>query len=195
MDILAAMKTARYFALVCSLLASFALAHAAQGTHLSVRQAGSQLSVEGWLETAVSREVAWSVLTDYARFPEFVPGILANRVLDSAGRVKTIEQRGEIVTGLLRLRYEGTMRVEESPGSGLSILFLSGPFKDVRGAWRLEPSEKQQPFRLVYQMDMDLMKSPFPPPLAPSIAEQQVRMWVDVFAREMDSRMERRKAK
>jgi len=52
--------------------------------------------------------------------------------------------------------------------------------------------------RLVYRMNMDMMKTPFPPPLAPSIAEQQVRTWVEVFAHEMDkrmdNRMERRKA-
>lgn len=189
------MKTARYFALVCSLLAAPASAWAAPDMRVSVRQAGSLLSVEGWLETVATRDVAWSVLTDYARFPDFVPGILANRVLEAAGRSKLIEQRGEVVSGMFRMRYEGTMRVEESPVSGLSIRFLSGPFKDVRGEWRLEAAENHGPIRLVYQMNMDMMKSPFPPPLAPSIAEQQVRAWVEVFAREMDNRMEKRKAK
>ena len=48
-----------------------------------------------------------------------------------------------------------------------------------------------RPLKLTYRMDMDLMKTPFPPPLAPAIAEQQVRTWVEVFGREM----ERRKAK
>jgi ribosome-associated toxin RatA of RatAB toxin-antitoxin module len=192
------MKTARYFALVCSLLVPLVPpdpAWAAPDMAVSVRQAGNLLSVEGWLETRASRDVAWAVLTDYAHFPEFVPGIQANRVLATAGHVKTIEQRGEVVSGMLRLRYDGTMRVEESPDAGLSILFLSGPFKDVRGEWRMEPSEKQQPFRLVYEMHMDMMKAPFPPPLAPSIAEQQVRVWVETFAREMERRMERRKGK
>ena len=46
---------------------------------------------------------------------------------------------------------------------------------------------------------MDMMKTPFPPPLAPNITKQRVRTWVDVFAREMDNcmqnRMERRKTK
>lgn len=189
------MKTAPYFALVCALLAGPAPASAAPDLQVSVRQAGSLLSVEGWLETAATPEVAWSVLTDYARFPDFVPGILANRVLESVGRNKLIEQRGEVVSGMFRMRYEGTMRVEESPVSGLSIRFLSGPFKDVSGEWRLETAEKHGPIRLVYQMNMDMMKSPFPPPLAPGIAEQQVRAWVEVFAREMGNRMDNRKEK
>jgi ribosome-associated toxin RatA of RatAB toxin-antitoxin module len=184
------MKTARYCAFLFTLLVATFPAVAAEP--LTVIQNGSQLSVEGWLETRATREVAWSVLTDYARFPEFVPGIQANRVVEAAGRIKTIEQRGEVVTGMFRLLYDGTMRVEESPDEGLTILFLSGPFKDVRGEWRMERTEKKRPLRLVYRMNMDMMKSPFPPPLAPSIAEQQVRTWVDVFGREMDKRMDNR---
>jgi hypothetical protein len=34
-------------------------------------------------------------------------------------------------------------------------------------------------------MRMDLTKTPFPPPMAASIVEQQVRTWVDAFSREM----------
>lgn len=186
------MKPLRYFALLFSLLVPPIPAAVAVEIPLKVTQNGTLLSVEGWLETEATREIVWSVLTDYEHFPEFVPGIHANRVLETQGRVKTIAQRGEIVTGLLKLRYEGNMRIEEFPDEGLSILFLSGPFKEVRGEWRMERAEKKRPLRLVYRMNMDMMKTPFPPPLAPGIAEQQVRIWVDVFGREMDKRMDNR---
>lgn len=197
-DILRAMKTARYCALLCCLLAAPSPVLAApEGTHISVRQNAMQLAVEGWLDTRASSEVAWSVLTDYAKFPDFVPGIRANRVTRSEGNLKTIEQKGEVISGLFRLLYEGAMQVEESPGAGLKILFTSGPFKGTRGEWRLETSESKKPqlLRLVYELNMDMMKAPFPPPLAPAIVEQQVRTWVEVFAREMEARMDRRKAK
>ncbi len=194
-DILTVMKSARYFALLFALLAVPAAGIAATELPLKVTQNGSQLSVEGWLETRATREIAWAVLTDYERFPEFVPGIRLNRIVETRGRVIILEQRGEVLAGIFRLLYDGTLRVEETPDEGLSILFLSGPFKDVRGEWRMERQEKKGPLRLVYRMNMDMMKSPFPPPLAPSIAAQQVRTWVDVFGREMDNRMERRKPK
>lgn len=167
----------------------FGLAAAsAAETGIGVRQDGTRLVVEGWLKTTATTATAWTVLTDYARFPEFVPGIHSNQVVESRNGSKTIEQRGEVVTGQFRLLYAGLMRVVEHPGEGLDILFLSGPFKDVRGEWSIQPG---RPLKLIYRMDMDLMKSPFPPPLAPAIAEQQVRTWVEVFGREM----ERRKAK
>ena len=158
------------------------------GNGLSVRQEGTLLTVEGELQTSADAATAWAVLTDYPRFPEFVPGILSNRVLESRPNAKLIEQRGEVVSGPFRLAYSGQMQVDERPGQGLEILFLSGPFKDVRGEWKMESG---RPLKMIYRMRMDLAKSPVPPPLAPSIAEQQVRTWVDVFGREM----ERRKAK
>jgi ribosome-associated toxin RatA of RatAB toxin-antitoxin module len=160
---------------------------AAAETRTVVRHEGTQRIVEGWMLTAADRATAWSILTDYARFPEFMPGIHANQVLASANGVTMIDQRGEVVSGRFRMAYTGQIRVEEHAGEGLDILFLSGPFKDVRGEWNIEPG---RPLKLIYRMHMDLMKSPFPPPMAPAIAEQQVRTWVE-FVREM----ERRKAK
>jgi ribosome-associated toxin RatA of RatAB toxin-antitoxin module len=196
------MKTPRYFALLCllpaaALFAALPSLAAQEGTHVGVRQNGMQLTVDGWLETRATPDVAWKVLTDYSKFPEFVPGIRANRVTRSEGNTRNIEQKGEIISGMFRLLYEGEMLVEEFTGTGLKIQFTSGPFKGTRGEWRLEQSEskKPQPLRLVYELNMDMMKTPFPPPLAPAIAEQQVRTWVEVFAREMEARMDRRKAK
>ena len=75
-----------------------AVVHAAE-TGLSVRQEGGQLTVEGWLKTPVDRATAWSVLTDYPSFPQFVPGIHSNEVLEARIGVKLIEQRGEVVSG------------------------------------------------------------------------------------------------
>jgi len=158
---------------------------AAGPIQVQVRMDGPMLVVDGWLETAVDAPLAWSVLTDYEGFTRFVPGIRANRVVRREGPVRWIEQQGETLAMGLRMPYVGRMRVEEIPGQRIAILFLSGPFRDVRGEWRIGEG---RPLRLAYQMRMDLMKSPYPPALAGGIAEQQVRMWVDVFATEMERR-------
>ena len=83
---------------------------------LSTRQEGNWLNVEGWLSAPVDKAVAWSVLTDYGSFPEFVPGIHANQVLEAANGVKIVEQRGEVVSGPFHVVYSGRMRVEEHTG-------------------------------------------------------------------------------
>lgn len=163
-------------------------AASAADTRITVRQEGTLLTVEGDLQTSAERATVWAVLTDYGRFPEFVPGIYGNTVVEAKNGEKIIEQRGEVISGQFRMPYAGLMRVQEYPGKGLDILFLSGAFKDVRGEWNIQTG---RPLKLIYRMHLDLMKSPFPPPLAPAIVEQQVKTWVEVFGQEM----ERRKAK
>lgn len=173
------------FSLLLAILASLpALVQAAE-TQVIVRQEGMLLRVEGWLTTTVDVNTAWSVLTDYTRFPDFVPGIRRNLVVESNGNTKLINQQGELAVGNLRMPYEGTMRIEEVPGEGLDILFLSGLFKDVRGEWQVG---RGRPLKLIYRMKMDLMKTIIPAPLVSPMAEAQVRLWVTVFAQEMERR-------
>lgn len=154
-------------------------------TQLNSRQEGMILVVEGWMQTNADRATAWKVLTDYARFPEFVPGITSNQVMDAQNGTKTIAQRGQVFAGQVRMPYEGIMQVTEHRQEGMDIRFLTGPFKDVGGSWRINAG---QPLKLSYIMRMDLSKTPFPPPLAPTIAQQQVSTWVDAFGREIERR-------
>ncbi len=143
------------------------------------------LTVDGWIMTRTDRKTVWAVLTDYAHFPEFVPGIFNNQVVESNNGVKTIAQRGEVVAGQFRMPYEGIMRVEERAGEGLKIHFLTGLFKDVWGEWHIQAG---QPLKLTYQMRMDLSKTAFPAVMAPAIVELQVRTWVQELEREMERR-------
>lgn len=152
---------------------------------VSSRQNGPQITVEGWLSVAVSPELAWSVLRDYESFPSFVPGIRVNRVLQSNAGQTLVEQQGEVITNGLRMPYGGQLRIEETTDKEMRILFLSGIFKDVSGQWTIT---KGKPLKLTYSLIMDINKSPFPPFLAPRIAEEQVRNWVNVFAAEMERR-------
>jgi ribosome-associated toxin RatA of RatAB toxin-antitoxin module len=159
--------------------------HAAE-TRMNVRQAGSMLIVEGQLEVPVNQTTAWAVLTDYARFPEFVPGLNGSRLLEERNTLKLVEQRGTVIAGQFRMPFQGVVKIEEHKPEGhpgiIRVVFVSGPLKDVQGEWNIKPGK---PLDLSYRMQMDMLKSPFPPPLAVTIIEQQVRTWVEAFAREM----------
>jgi ribosome-associated toxin RatA of RatAB toxin-antitoxin module len=144
------------------------------------------LIVEGQLEVPVNQTTAWAVLTDYARFPEFVPGLNGSRLLEERNTVKLVEQRGTVIAGQFRMPFQGVVKIEEHKTEGqpgnIRVIFISGPLKDVQGEWNIKPGK---PLDLSYRMQMDMLKSPFPPPLAVTIIEQQVRTWVEAFAREM----------
>lgn len=182
------MKTLRHTLLLSCLLllSAYVFETQAAETQTSVRQDGNILTVEGSMTTSVNRLAAWALLTDYTRFPEFVPGIYSNRILEQRNDFKLIEQRGMITNSQFQMPYQGIMQVEERKRDGvpegMKILFVSGPLKDVQGEWNIQSGK---PLGLTYRMRMDLTKTPFPPPMALSLAEQQVRTWVDAFSREM----------
>lgn len=165
---------------------------AAETPRMSIRQEGNLLIVQGSLQPAVDPATAWAVLTDYDSHDEFIPGIRLSRVLSSQERQKLVEQQGEVMAGSLRVPYGGTMRIDESPMEGVSIVFVSGLFKDVRGEWLLG---RKSPAKLTYEMRMDLLKTPYPPGMANLLAEQQVRQWVTVFAAEMERRQKMSRSK
>ncbi len=168
------------------LLPAYVAATQAAETPINVRQEGNILTVEGNIATPVNRLTAWTVLTDYTRFPEFVPGIYSNRILEQRNNSKLIEQRGMIANSQFQMPYQGVMQVEERKRDGvpegMNILFISGVLKDVQGEWNIK---SDKPLELTYRMRMDLTKTPFPPPMAASLVEQQVRTWVDAFSREL----------
>jgi ribosome-associated toxin RatA of RatAB toxin-antitoxin module len=155
-------------------------------TKISVRQEGNILTVEGTLFTSASRAGVWKILTDFSRFPEFIPGLYSNRLLEQRDNLKLIEQRGMISTRQIQMPFQGVIQVEEQfrdgVPEGMQIVYLNGPLKDVRGEWNIQPGKL---LGLTYRMRMDITKTPFPPLMATPIAEQQVQNWVDAFSREM----------
>lgn len=152
---------------------------------LRMNQDGQTLSVEGSLTTAVERTTAWAALTDYERFPQFVPGMRVSQVVEDRGPTKRLDQRGEITGQGPALRYEGLVEVTERNGSELDVRFLGGPFVGTEGQWRIQDGK---PLTLRYRLRLDLARTPLPPPLAMAMTEQQVRAWVTAFAKEMERR-------
>ncbi|MDD3530052.1 MAG: SRPBCC family protein [Gallionellaceae bacterium] len=148
----------------------------------------TEVVVEGRMEAAVGRAVAWQVLTDHDRFPAFVPGVQISRVVEARGNDKIVVQRGEVTAGA-RLRFDGIARVVEQPGEGMRVRFLAGPFRDSDGEWRLSGD---RPVSLSYRLRIDLTKTPLPPPMAGAAAEQQVRVWLSALTGEMERRQGKR---
>jgi len=172
--------------LLLPLHVAYAQANTQTNTQTSMRQEGNILTVEGAISSTASEQAVWAVLTDYTRFPEFVPGIHSNRILEKRNNFTLIEQRGMISSKQFQMPFQGVIQIEERKRDGvpegIKILFVSGPLKDVQGEWNIQPGKQ---LGLTYRMRMDMTKTPFPPPMATAIAEQQVRTWVDAFSREI----------
>ena len=106
----------------------------------------------------VGPDALFDVIVDYARYPEFVPGIKACQVRSVAGE-KHVEY--ELDLGLRRVRY--VLRHHEVRPSKVTWSLVSGDTMKVSsGSWELEPHGKGQT-RARYAVDVQLARIPLVP--------------------------------
>jgi coenzyme Q-binding protein COQ10 len=106
----------------------------------------------------------FDVIVDYPRYPEFVPGIRACRVLPGAGE-KRVEY--ELDLGIKRIRYV-LGHLEERPRK-VSWSLVSGELMKVsNGAWELRPEGERT--HATYTVEIQISK----PPLVPQVVMDKV---------------------
>ena len=83
---------------------------------------------------------AWHVLTDYDRYPEFIPDLHASHVIARHDATVTVEQTGEAVLWLLKLPIDITFEVQESPPGGLRSRAIAGTLRALSSSYALTPA-------------------------------------------------------
>ena len=86
----------------------------------------------------VGPDVAWSVLTDYDSFPEFLPTITACRVVEKDGPrtiVEQVDRRRVLLTTVETLVRTENMEINEQQ---ISFRLIEGNLKYMYGHWRLD---------------------------------------------------------
>jgi coenzyme Q-binding protein COQ10 len=113
----------------------------------------------------------YEVVTDYPRYPEFVPGIKACRVLEVQGE-RHVEY--DLDLGLRRIRY--VLRHVEDPPRRVTWSLVSGEILKVsNGSWELTP--EGQKTRARYSVDIQISRPPLvPQPLMDKMSDQMTRV-------------------
>lgn len=82
---------------------------------------------------------AWQVLTDYARYPEFIPGVRTSRVVRRSAEATTVEQTGRATLGFLRLPVAIVYEIVESPPDRLRSRGVIANVGTLDSGYALEP--------------------------------------------------------
>ena len=128
------MPRARSFLL--SLLALLVPAHAAEVT-VSATRTGDTLQVQASAEFEGSLARAWQVLTDYGRFPAFVPDLQVSRVVFRERNSALVEQKGAARLLFWSYPMEVRLLVTEYPFERLESRSVSGNFRDLQSTYTL----------------------------------------------------------
>jgi hypothetical protein len=112
------------------LLPAFAMACAgaspAAGPSVDVRidRGDDGVVIVARARAAADPATAWSVLTDYERYHDFIPGVRSSRVVERRGTHVVVEQWDDATLWPLRVRYE----IEEFPPTGLRSRAVASSF-------------------------------------------------------------------
>jgi hypothetical protein len=112
--------------------------HAATVT-IEAQRADDAILLRASVLLAASAQTAWQVLTDYGRYPEFIPDLRTSRVVARNGTSVTVEQSGDARVWLLRLPLEITFAILESPPYRLRSRATAGSLQALESSYELRP--------------------------------------------------------
>jgi len=82
---------------------------------------------------------AWRVLTDYARYVEFVPDLQVSRVVARSGTAVTVEEAGDAVLGPFRVPLKVTFEIIEFAPNSLRSRAVAGSLRSLDSVYELTP--------------------------------------------------------
>ena len=82
-----------------------------------------------------SAEQMFDLVADVARYPEFLPWVIATRVKSDDGR----EMVADMLVGFKALREKFTSRVLKDRPHRLEVIYVDGPMRDLDNVWHFRP--------------------------------------------------------
>jgi carbon monoxide dehydrogenase subunit G len=127
----------RAYTSLSALLVLVSSVSAAADFKVEARRDGDAVLVEARARVKADVETAWTVLTGYDRYAEFIPDLKSSEILARAGETAIVHQKGEVGFFLFHFPMEVTFSVTEQPPTGISSRAISGTFKEMTNAYTL----------------------------------------------------------
>ncbi|WP_039727316.1 SRPBCC family protein [Leptolyngbya iicbica] len=83
--------------------------------------------------------VVWDVLTNYERFPDFLPSVKASRVLERRDNCVLVERKDSRKVGILPIRVKIVTENIEYPQERIEYRMVDGTLDEMNGTWELSP--------------------------------------------------------
>ena len=100
---------------------------------------------------AASPEKVMSVITDFARYPQFLPEMESAEILFNEGNVWEVRFSVRIVR-----RFSYTLRLEKQSPTTLKWHLVEGAFKVNDGGWTLSPVDDGTSTDAIYAIDLQV---------------------------------------
>ena len=121
-------------------LAAIASAAAAADVSIDVRRTEGVVVIDASAEIRADAATAWRVLTDYGRYPEFVPGMRESRVVERRGTHAIVAQSGDAPIGFMRMPVEITYDIDEFPPSRIESSAKADALHALDSHYQISPA-------------------------------------------------------
>jgi len=82
-----------------------------------------------------SAEQMYDLVADVARYPEFLPWVVATRIRSDS----ETEMVADILVGFKAIREKFTSRVTKERPSSITVHYVDGPLRDLDNRWHFRP--------------------------------------------------------
>lgn len=111
-------------------------------------------AVEAIGTVQASPEVVWKTLTDYEKLPDFVPDMVASKILSREGNTVLVEQTGVARFLFFSHSIHLVVRVTEQAQTGIDTTQVSGDMAYFTSRWEISALPGQSGTRIVYRGKM-----------------------------------------
>jgi ribosome-associated toxin RatA of RatAB toxin-antitoxin module len=127
---------AQLVALALAFFASAALA--AEEVSVETQRRGEAVEVSARAVVDAPYALIWSTLTDYARLPEFVPGLRVSRIVERRGPTALVHQQGEATFLFFSHPIDVLVETTEYPPSLIEVRLVKGSLRQLNGRYEIE---------------------------------------------------------
>lgn len=104
----------------------------------TVSRDGDFVVVDARVDLPVSPAMAWSVLTDYEKYPSFISTMRESKIVSRGPDGLVVDQKGSFGFLFFTQDIEVRMLIFETFPSVIEARSLSGSFRDIRGRYDLQ---------------------------------------------------------
>lgn len=121
--------------------------------HQQIVLTGSEGSYAVWALVQANQTAVWDVLTDYERFPAFLPSVVSSRILEQQDNRALVERRDRRKIGFMPIKVKIITENIETSQERIDYRMVEGTLESMVGSWQLTPTELQdgQPATLLVQ--------------------------------------------
>lgn len=162
----------------------------APGITIHVEQQGNAVAVAARALLTAPLPLIWETLTDYAHFPQFIPGMLSSRVVERRGPLVTVKQAGEAGFLFFILPIDVLLEVQEKPPHVIAARVLSGNLKTLDGRYHIEPDANAPGKFVLHWNGVIEPESSLPPFIGVPLLRRNVSEQFRGMVREIERRAE-----